>query len=185
MKRVARAKADGRFVAAVRVQLVSEPTALPGAWKATVEAAARAAWALIGRADREHLVAFFTDSQLQVVAVHTVAIGTATQSLVDAGALFRAALLAGAHRIILAHNHPSGSTRPSADDWTLWRRVREAGELLGIKVEDSLLVTPDPARWLSLERDHQAAVQAEREQELEAYRQKRNERRQRGNRSTG
>jgi DNA repair protein RadC len=113
-----------------------------------------------------------------------VAIGTATLSLVDVGALFRAALLVGAHRIILAHNHPGGSTAPSPNDWTLWRGVREAGELLRIKVEDSLLVTPDPARWLSLEREHQAAVQAEREQERDHYRRKRDERRRRADRST-
>jgi DNA repair protein RadC len=53
---------------------------------------------------------------------------------------FKAAILANAAAVIVAHNHPSGSVDPSPEDIELSRRLREAGELLGIRVLDSIVI---------------------------------------------
>jgi DNA repair protein RadC len=54
--------------------------------------------------------------------------------------VFKAALLANAAAIILAHNHPSGEATPSPDDAVLTRRLRTAGEVMGIEVLDHLVI---------------------------------------------
>jgi hypothetical protein len=56
--------------------------------------------------------------------------------------VFKAALLANAFSVLLAHNHPSNDATPSRQDIRLTHSLVEAGELLGIHVLDHLIVTP-------------------------------------------
>lgn len=67
--------------------------------------------------------------------------GTLDQSLVHPREIFAKAIEDRAASIILAHNHPSGNLEASADDKRITRGLIEAGELLGIKVLDHLIVT--------------------------------------------
>jgi DNA repair protein RadC len=57
------------------------------------------------------------------------------------GWLMASAINSGATAMILAHNHPSGSLKPSQPDERLTRNVRLAGELMDIKLVDHLIVT--------------------------------------------
>ena len=59
---------------------------------------------------------------------------------IDAGAIFREALKAGAEEIIVAHNHPSGDITPSKADITATKELREAGELLSVPLLDHLIL---------------------------------------------
>ena len=59
---------------------------------------------------------------------------------VNTSGVMRDALLAGAVGIVTIHNHPSGNATPSDDDRALWRRLRDAGALIGIPVVDNLIV---------------------------------------------
>ena len=59
---------------------------------------------------------------------------------IDAGAIFREALKAGAEEIIVAHNHPSGDLTPSKADVDATKKLREAAQLLGMKFLDHLIV---------------------------------------------
>jgi DNA repair protein RadC len=52
----------------------------------------------------------------------------------------KAAILANAAALILAHGHPSGDPTPSSDDIELTRRLTAAGTLLGIEVLDHLVI---------------------------------------------
>ena len=90
---------------------------------------------------REHFVALYLDGQHQVAAYSIVSIGTANQAPVSPREVFQRAVLTGAISIVVAHNHPSESTVPSHEDRAVTTRLREAGELLGIKVLDHLIVT--------------------------------------------
>ena len=54
--------------------------------------------------------------------------------------VFKAALLANAASIVLAHNHPSGDPAPSPDDVALTRRLVDAGRLLGVEVLDHIVI---------------------------------------------
>ncbi len=69
--------------------------------------------------------------------------GGATATIVDPASIFQVALLANATSIILAHNHPSGNTDVSKADKTLTKRIKKSGKMLGISVEDHLIITTD------------------------------------------
>lgn len=59
---------------------------------------------------------------------------------IDAGAIFREALKAGAEEIVVAHNHPSGDPTPSKADIAATKRLREAGKLLSVPLLDHLVL---------------------------------------------
>lgn len=63
--------------------------------------------------------------------------GTAT---IDAGAIFREALKAGAEEIIVAHNHPSGNLTPSKADLAVTRELQALSERLGVPLLDHLVI---------------------------------------------
>ena len=54
--------------------------------------------------------------------------------------IFTEAFRHEAVHIILLHNHPSGCPEPSREDLVLTRRIREAGELLGIPLTDHIII---------------------------------------------
>jgi len=62
---------------------------------------------------------------------------------IDAGAIFREALKAGAEEIIVAHNHPSGDLGPSKADINATCRLRKAGELLNVPIIDHIIIGRD------------------------------------------
>ena len=63
--------------------------------------------------------------------------GTTT---IDAGAIFRAALKAGAEEIIIAHNHPSGDPTPSKADYDATVRLNDGAKLVGLELIDHLII---------------------------------------------
>lgn len=90
--------------------------------------------------DREHFVTFLLDGKNKPIGMHPVSVGTVNASLVHPREVFKAAILAGAACIILAHNHPSGDPMPSLEDRAITTRLVEAGTLLGIPVLDHLVI---------------------------------------------
>lgn len=125
----------------VRAVLVEE---MPPIYEALCEpaAAARFFTKLIGNADREHFIALYLDSQHRPTHAHVVSVGTVNEAMVHPREVFKAALLANAQAIIVGHNHPSGDVLPSELDKGVSKRLREAVEVLGIEVLDSIIVGP-------------------------------------------
>jgi DNA repair protein RadC len=80
------------------------------------------------------------DAQHIPVGISIVSIGSLTASIAHPREAFKAAILANAAAVIIAHNHPSNPVEPSREDVELTRRLHEAGELLGIRVLDSLVL---------------------------------------------
>jgi DNA repair protein RadC len=76
----------------------------------------------------------------RVIAYHEVSRGTLDSTLVHPRDVFRAAILANAASLVLAHVHPSGDPMPSPDDGELTRRLVAAGLVLGIDVLDHIIV---------------------------------------------
>jgi DNA repair protein RadC len=66
--------------------------------------------------------------------------GSLTASIVHPREVFAPAVRESAAAIILVHNHPSGDPTPSAEDLELTRRLRQAGDVLGIRVLDHVIV---------------------------------------------
>jgi DNA repair protein RadC len=80
------------------------------------------------------------DTKHRVLRTKLLSVGTLDASLVHPREVFRAASSGGAAAIVLFHNHPSGDPTPSPDDIALTRRLRAAGELMGIEVIDHVIL---------------------------------------------
>jgi DNA repair protein RadC len=82
------------------------------------------------------------DGQHQVARGSPILIttGILNSSLVHPREVFRAAIVAGAAAVILAHNHPSGDPTPSPDDRQVTEQVVAAGRLLDIPVHDHVII---------------------------------------------
>ena len=102
----------------------------------------------VRHADREHFMCFHLSARNQVNSLETVSIGTLNAALVHPREIFKAAILSNAASIIVAHNHPSDDVTPSSEDCELTRRLKQAGELIGIELLDHLIV--GPKRHLSM-----------------------------------
>ena len=74
--------------------------------------------------------------------------GTLTASLVHPREVFRPALREAAAAIVLVHNHPSGDPTPSREDREVTRRLAEAGEILGVRVLDHIVIAETGFRSL-------------------------------------
>lgn len=92
------------------------------------------------RADREEFLVLLLDGKNKLLGFNLVSIGTLTSSLTHPREVFKAAILGNAASIILLHNHPSGDPIPSAEDLEITRRLREVGEIIGIKVLDHVII---------------------------------------------
>lgn len=97
--------------------------------------------------DREHFVAFYLNARQQVIVREVISVGTLSASLVHPREVFKPAILNNAAGLVVAHNHPSGDTTPSAEDKTATRRLKQAGELLGIPLLDHVIVAPRGASF--------------------------------------
>ncbi len=122
----------------VRVALVRE--AGPKVRIATVADAAGVTREVIGDADRETFLVLLLDTKLVVTAAHIAAVGSLDHCLLHPREVFKAAVLANAASVVIAHNHPSGDPTPSPEDRAMTRRLWRAGELLGISVQDHVIV---------------------------------------------
>ncbi len=78
-----------------------------------------------------------------VLGMETVSIGTLSSSLVHPREVFKQAIKRSASAVILAHNHPSGNCEPSKEDLQVTKRLKDAGELVGIEVIDHLIIGED------------------------------------------
>ncbi len=95
----------------------------------------------IRNSKREHFVAFYLNSQNQLIERQIISIGTLTASLVHPREVFEPAIVLHAASVIVAHNHPSGKLEASEEDKEVTKRLRSAGSLLGIRLEDHVIVS--------------------------------------------
>ncbi len=90
---------------------------------------------------QEYFVCLTLDGANRLIAKRIITIGTLTASLVHPREVFADAITDRAASIIVAHNHPSGNLEPSEADRQITTRLHEAGELLGIKIVDHIIIT--------------------------------------------
>lgn len=89
---------------------------------------------------QEEFHVLLLNTQNQVIRDLQVSRGTLDASLVHPREVFRSAIAEAAASVILVHNHPSGDPTPSAEDRSVTRELRSAGETLGIEVLDHVIV---------------------------------------------
>jgi DNA repair protein RadC len=80
------------------------------------------------------------DTRHRVLRTSVLTVGTLDCAAVQPRDVFRQALLASAAAVVMFHNHPSGDPQPSGEDIELTRRTVAAGELMGIRVVDHVVL---------------------------------------------
>jgi DNA repair protein RadC len=90
---------------------------------------------------RETFKVLYLNQNCQILGCFTISEGGITNTLADVRMILQGALLTNAVAMILAHNHPSGSIRPSRQDDALTRKIVEAANLMDIKVNDHIILT--------------------------------------------
>lgn len=88
----------------------------------------------------EMLVVCFNGGN-QIIGWAKISTGSSRAVICDPKLVFQIALLHNASFIALAHNHPSGNHRPSDADKAITRRIKSAGDTLGIELLDHLIIT--------------------------------------------
>lgn len=89
----------------------------------------------------EHFMVFMLDTKLKILGFSDVAKGNVDSAPIHPREVFQPALMtAKCAAIIAAHNHPSGDPTPSSEDIAVTKRLIEAGEILGIKIIDHIVV---------------------------------------------
>lgn len=102
-------------------------------------------------ARRERFFAVLLDARHRVLGLRVISVGSLSSAPVHPREVFGPAVREGAAALILAHNHPSGDSRPSEDDQRVTERLRDAGDLMGIEVLDHVVV--GGARYYSFAQD--------------------------------
>ncbi len=83
------------------------------------------------------------DNQLRLMSIADISIGGMTEAIVDPRMVFSIALKRRSHKIILAHNHPTGNLQPSQADKSLTDRISMLGKMMRIDLEDHLIITEE------------------------------------------
>ena len=76
----------------------------------------------------------------KIAGLHVISRGTLNSCIVHPREVFKSAILNNANTIIAFHNHPSGDTTPSNQDIEITKRLKQAGEVLGIELLDHIIV---------------------------------------------
>ena len=88
----------------------------------------------------ENFQVVLLNTRRRLIRVEQISQGTLDTILVHPREVFKAAIVAGASAIVLAHNHPSGDPSPSEADIKVTRDLIRAGQLLKIEVLDHIIL---------------------------------------------
>lgn len=97
---------------------------------------------------KEHFRAIFLNTKNIVISIKDISIGSLNSSIVHPREVFIEAIKMSAASLIVCHNHPSGDPSPSEEDIKVTKRLKEAGNILGIDLLDHLII--GDGRYISL-----------------------------------
>ncbi len=89
---------------------------------------------------KEYFLTLLLDGKNRIIRRVQVSEGSLNQSVVHPREVFIPAVKESAAAVILVHNHPTGDPAPSSEDIAITRRLKEAGEIIGIKVLDHIII---------------------------------------------
>ena len=136
-----------------RLELVAEP-GQAYEWDGRTplsDAATAAKWfaAYISQSPQEKMAAIYVDTRNRPLGWAILFTGGINRLSVEPRPVLQTALLLNAAGFFLAHNHPSGDPSPSAEDLSFTRRMANAGEVVGVRLIDHLIIGGE-GRWTSL-----------------------------------
>ncbi|KGL38541.1 hypothetical protein BMT55_11995 [Listeria newyorkensis] len=89
---------------------------------------------------QEHFHCVFLSTRNRLVHRETIFIGSLNSSVVHPREIFKQAMKYSAASVMCFHNHPSGDASPSSQDITVTKRLKKAGDLLGIPLIDHIII---------------------------------------------
>jgi len=92
---------------------------------------------------QEYFVLLTLDGARRLIGNRVVTIGTLMSSLVHPREIFSLAIEDRAASIIIAHNHPSGLLEVSSQDREVTKRIKQAGDIIGIRLDDHIIIAGD------------------------------------------
>ncbi|MBU3913052.1 MAG: DNA repair protein RadC, partial [Nanoarchaeota archaeon] len=92
---------------------------------------------------QENFIAIHLNNRNYFIKEELITKGILDASIIDPREVFKSAIRNSASRIILVHNHPSGDPSPSKEDQEVTEKLFDAGELLGIKILDQVIIGKD------------------------------------------
>lgn len=98
------------------------------------------AFSFLMQETKEMFITLHLDGKNRIICCDLVSIGSLNQSIVHPREVFKTACISNAAALILIHQHPTGDPSPSSEDISITRRLHEAGELMGIKVLDHIII---------------------------------------------
>lgn len=98
--------------------------------------------------EQEHFRILMLNTKNILINIKDIFIGASDSSAVETRKVFKEALKYNAKSIIICHNHPSGDPSPSKEDVNISLRIKEAGEIIGIKLLDHIIIGDN--RFISL-----------------------------------
>lgn len=96
---------------------------------------------ILGELPHEEFWIIYLNNSNKIIQKHQLSKGGITGTLVDVRLVLKTALALGAVALILIHNHPSGTLKPSNADKELTQKLKTASQSLDIKVLDHLIIT--------------------------------------------
>ncbi len=90
---------------------------------------------------KEYFRAIAVNNKLEVLGTDDVSIGTIDSAGAHPREVFYNAISMGAYGIFLVHNHPSDNPAPSRNDIIATQKIRESGDIIGIKLIDHIIIT--------------------------------------------
>jgi len=91
--------------------------------------------------DREMFIVIGLDTDNKPCYREINSMGTLNSSLIHPREVFKKAIIMSCNSIIIAHNHPSGNIEPSEEDIQITNKLKQAGEIIGIKLLDHIIIT--------------------------------------------
>lgn len=89
---------------------------------------------------KEMFLTLHLDGKNRIKCLDVVSIGSLNQCTVHPREIFKTACLSNAAAILCIHQHPSGDPTPSAEDIAVTKKIKEAGEIMGIRVLDHIII---------------------------------------------
>jgi DNA repair protein RadC len=91
--------------------------------------------------EQEHFFVITLDGAHQIINIHITSVGLVNRALVHPREIFRKAIADNSTAVIIGHNHPSGNLEPSEEDQNITYRLKKAGDIIGIKLIDHIIIS--------------------------------------------
>ena len=91
--------------------------------------------------EKEHFYIIHLNNRNNIKMIELATLGTLNSSLIHPRETYRRAILEGSAKIMIAHNHPSGTVEPSEDDLIITQQLKRAGNIIDIELLDHIIFT--------------------------------------------